>query len=274
VLYRNAYETLAQNIPQVLSVTNPLSLPIPTTSLSTSSRESEPPADQSQFPCVKFWHKRDWTTFQKDTKGLSKPYRKAVTVRGKVRASQGENVTMLFVENEGGDVIDGDRASEIRRVARSIWVQLASAGKAPRSWGKADIVTAEHYKREMRLRFPELRLCALDWKAEQIAIENYPSWHQHYFKDTIKHEESDTNISDAVPRSTKRPQSDLVQPINHSTKKKQKMGSMPPVAGPSEDISANADLTSKNMDDTTSGSEPEDRRGQAPTLKVHSHCPA
>ena len=31
--------------------------------------------------------------------------------------------------------------------------------------------------------FPELRLCEPDWKAEQIAIENYPSWHQNHFKE-------------------------------------------------------------------------------------------
>lgn len=29
----------------------------------------------------------------------------------------------------------------------------------------------------MASRFSELQLCDLDWKAEQIATDNYPSWH-------------------------------------------------------------------------------------------------
>jgi hypothetical protein len=33
------------------------------------------------------------------------------------------------------------------------------------------------YCLEMCSCFPELKLCDLDWKAEQIATDNYPSWH-------------------------------------------------------------------------------------------------
>lgn len=75
-------------------------------------------------------------------------------------------------------MISGDtRASEIRRFARSIWVLLGKQGTPPATWGAADVETRRMYCLEMCSRFPELKLCDLDWKAEQIATDNYPSWH-------------------------------------------------------------------------------------------------
>ena len=32
----------------------------------------------------------------------------------------------------------------------------------------------------MNKRFPELRLCELDWKADQLATEMYPAWRTHW----------------------------------------------------------------------------------------------
>ena len=57
---------------------------------------------------------------------------------------------MRYVEDENGQMVDGHRASTIRKLARSIWVALANAGKAPAKWSQADVVVAQSYKREMR----------------------------------------------------------------------------------------------------------------------------
>ena len=54
---------------------------------------------------------------------------------------------------------------------------LGKKGTPPATWGAADIETRKLYSQEMSTRFPELKLCDLDWKAEQIATDNYPSWH-------------------------------------------------------------------------------------------------
>ena len=212
-----------QSVPQALAVSNPFNLSIPTTT--TNASLPPPPANRSDFPLVSFWYKRDWIAFQKDNKGLSNPNRRA-SERGRVRASQGENVKMLFVEDEEGNPIDGHKATEIRRIARSIWVEFAKNGKAPKTWCKADISTAQEYNNEMRRFFPELRLCEFDWKAEQIAIENYPSWHQNYFKDkdkAPKNEAVDVSLnvdssSEAAPARSKRHTSDPA--AGHVTKKK------------------------------------------------------
>jgi hypothetical protein len=41
---------------------------------------------------------------------------------------------MLYVEDSDGHPIDGNRAAEIRKVSRSLFVQFASAGVAPKTW--------------------------------------------------------------------------------------------------------------------------------------------
>ena len=101
--------------------------------------------------------------------------------RGKGRASQGQNVKMRYLQHENGDIIDGWRASDIRRYARSIFVGFALQGKVFQSWVEGvDAASRTSYYRDMVARFPEVGLCELDWKSEQIASEIYSQWQSHW----------------------------------------------------------------------------------------------
>lgn len=135
---------------------------------------------------------------------------------------------MLYVENENGECVDGHRASDIRKVARAIWVRLADAGKAPKSWMKADLATADEYNREMLQRYPELRLCEANWKAAHIAIENYPSWHTNYFKNSSVEQQGLEIVIDPLSNTTPRTRGAKRHPlrnVEHSVKRK-KVGSL------------------------------------------------
>ena len=101
--------------------------------------------------------------------------------RGKGQASQGKNVKMCYIQHENGDVIDGWRATEIRRYTRSIFVGFAMDGKVFPSWvEEADVTSRNNYCHHMVMRFHELGLCDLDWKSEQIASEIYSQWRTHW----------------------------------------------------------------------------------------------
>jgi hypothetical protein len=101
--------------------------------------------------------------------------------RGKGRALQGENVKMQYIQHVNGDIIDGWRATEIRRYARSIFVGFAMDGKVFSSWVEgADVTSCNHYCHHMVTRFPELGLCDLDWKSELTASEIYSQWRTHW----------------------------------------------------------------------------------------------
>ena len=101
--------------------------------------------------------------------------------RGKGRASQGENVKMRYIQHENGNLIDGWRGMEIRRYARLIFVGFAMEGKLFHSWVEgADATSRTSYYHDMVARFPEVGLCKLDWKSEQIASEIYSQWCTHW----------------------------------------------------------------------------------------------
>ena len=96
--------------------------------------------------------------------------------RGQGRSRAGINVSMRFLQDKDGNIIDGHRAREIRIHARAIFVGFAMHGKHFTSWGDADAASRKTFYTEMRTRFEEFQFCDLDWKAEQIATDTFPGW--------------------------------------------------------------------------------------------------
>ena len=191
---------------------------------------------------------------------------------GKVRVSQGENITMLFIKDEDGKPIDGHRAMEICRIAWSIWAELVKNGRAPKSWCKADMLTAQEYNRKMRHFFPELCFCEFDWKAEQIVIENYPSWYQHHSKDkSVKHKPGDVILNsdstdEVAPVHVKRSRSDTGR---HTAKRKKNSVLLdPPIEQYSAGFAGGAITHMQVTSDTTAELAGDQK---ATNIKVRSH---
>ena len=102
--------------------------------------------------------------------------------RGQGRCRAGINVSMRYIQDTDGKVIDGHRAREIRIHARAIFVGFAMQGKHFASWGDADATSRRFFYNEMVIRFEELQYCDLDWKAEQIATDTFPGWKTTWVK--------------------------------------------------------------------------------------------
>jgi hypothetical protein len=126
----------------------------------------------SDFPLVKCWVKKVYMQAEAATLPPGE--------RGKGRASQGVNVAMRYVEDENGEPVDGYLAQHIRTWARGIWIEIAEKGILRAKWGDMGVEDLKYYHREMRRKFPILALCENSWKADQIAIDNYSSWHTSY----------------------------------------------------------------------------------------------
>jgi hypothetical protein len=174
--------------------------------------------NQEDYPNVKFWFKRHWTGFLNDQlTDITSPA--GTQGRGRARASLNVNVAMRYVEMEDGNLIDGDRASEIRKFARAIWVSFGKRGQAPAKWGQADVETRKEYCREMNSRFPEFRFCDLDWKSEQVATDNYPAWYTTWASKNIGLKQG--NEEDIINKSaqSKRPR----KPSTQSALKRKKV---------------------------------------------------
>jgi hypothetical protein len=176
----------------------------------------------SDFPQINFWTRKGWLEYvaaKEDVTTLKE------NTRGKVRASQGINVAMGYVEKEDGEAVDGHVASDMRKCARSIWVHIATVSETgpPAKWGEAGIKFNEMYRKQMYERFPMLQLCESDWKVDQIATDNYPSWYSVWRKKhhaaTIKEEQ------DSVPPDSnmfKRPHDSTMPPETDSKRRKVK----------------------------------------------------
>jgi hypothetical protein len=178
--------------------------------LKDQENKQDEPLRRENYPDVRFWTRRDWM-------GRSEQESDAMVLdnsgqRGKARASQGINVAMRYVEDENGNVVDGHRAAEMRRYGRLIWVHMANNAGVPLSWGKADVKLSQTYCCEMRQRFPELALCELDWKADQIATDNYPSWYKNWSESSqkalVKHEQEDPSAALNPPKRLNMPTPD------------------------------------------------------------------
>ncbi|KAJ7256397.1 hypothetical protein C8J57DRAFT_1473051 [Mycena rebaudengoi] len=104
------------------------------------------------------------------------------------------NVTILFVSDSDGNVIDGFHAPDIRSLAHQIWVQTTNLKLAPPSWQKGSLDVHRHFSYELCDKFPEMALCNNDWKVRFMATHMYSSWHTSHFGKSVKTEEADITL--------------------------------------------------------------------------------
>ncbi len=122
--------------------------------------EAAPPQlEQDDFPQIKFWFRRDWST-------------------------RGDNDLELkiFVETEDGNIVSETRMDDIRKYARNLWEIFLDEGTAPPRWGEAKPHISQRFRRLMCAQFPELRFCDNNWKVDHIATLHYPSWYRYWVK--------------------------------------------------------------------------------------------
>ncbi|KAH9937977.1 hypothetical protein B0H21DRAFT_825364 [Amylocystis lapponica] len=154
--------TLQTSHEQLLAVVS-ASLQPPARILTLQERLDDPttgPLKEDDFKdTVRFWHKK--------------------TYNGPTNASNVEELgnkhACHFLEDETGQVIDVWRVNVIRERARAFWIQLYYAGKAPLQWSYAPLDTMQEFHQCMN-HFKEFRLCADDWKADQLGFKYYSGW--------------------------------------------------------------------------------------------------
>jgi hypothetical protein len=156
------------------------------------SSAKPPPLSQLNYLLVRYWNRKIWKSIagtRKDTFEVQTKNRSC----GGTRSSKGENVMMLYIEDANGTPIDGNTASGIRELARSIWRNLYERGIAPETWGQATMEVCEEFCREMESEYLVLRLCNYHWKANTIATAIYSQWHRTYYRKLKPHLDNDNS---------------------------------------------------------------------------------
>ncbi|KAI0054809.1 hypothetical protein BV25DRAFT_1922356 [Artomyces pyxidatus] len=132
------------HLPTAGNATQPTVVATNHTAHQLSAHTELPPLVRRDFPEVPFWRKNDWTAAKKNGEGVT-DIAQVIGAKGNSRASKGINVKMRYISEEDGTIIDGYVASDIRKLARTIWKELLDHGLAPTQWGQVSRDASDHY---------------------------------------------------------------------------------------------------------------------------------
>ena len=160
------------------------------------------PLSKHDFPNVSFWTREKWTTRKRANNNVSNGERTGK--RGGGKMAKGINISMRYVEDQHGTVVNGFHIKAILGASHQLFFQLRALNKHPKTWGAAGTETLHAYCQEMEHQFPELALCADNWKSKYIATQNYPSWYNSHGKKKIKAKVHDNDSDIEVDQPTKK----------------------------------------------------------------------
>ena len=158
--------------------------------------EVDVPLKRADYPGVRFWTRAEWMDDLKNTGDSSSSGKLAENSRGRTLVSQGINKTAKYIEDVNGNSVDGHKLRNMLNYMRSIWSTLLTLNRAPTTWGKANMETLRHFRREMCTKFPEFALCDNDWKADCLATTHYPSWYSNHVKSVAIKEAKDPGAAE------------------------------------------------------------------------------
>ncbi|KDQ10562.1 hypothetical protein BOTBODRAFT_178043 [Botryobasidium botryosum FD-172 SS1] len=163
--------------------------------------ESYMQLSKDSYKHVRFWKRGQWKAWSD----------------GRNAHIDGGNITMLYVEMEDSEPIDGERASEICEELRRIFRTLNRVGFAAEQFRMLTTDPFRYFMAEAYRQFPEFRLCARHWKLKLAGGTAYSAWYRAIHKAkarAIKIEEelplkraaSPTPLQDAPPHAKQRRQ--------------------------------------------------------------------
>lgn len=166
MFYRQAYMLLAKTIPQVFHyIPNPMEIPISSPSISTQpSNIAVSPTStqfcQEDYPQVKFWKRTDYKEASSDL----------------TTVSDDKEATLGFLEHSSGERFNPDEVESARKRARTLFTTMLNKGWAPLTWSQADATATDYFRQDMLGKYPEIGLCASNWKIDLMATIVYGQW--------------------------------------------------------------------------------------------------
>ena len=148
----------------------------------TRSTSKPPSLKRDDFPAIKFWRQRDYTQYlnsKKKSRGIVDP-NNAPNQRGGARlAASNENVATDYIELEDGQVVEGDKAANIRKRVRDIFKEMKASTKMvlPKTWSEAGITERNFFLRELYKDYPYIAFCDDDWKGIFLASRTLSAFH-------------------------------------------------------------------------------------------------
>ncbi|KAK6993137.1 hypothetical protein R3P38DRAFT_3223708 [Favolaschia claudopus] len=184
------------------------------------------PLVHTQHPSVKFWQRGPWNNVLKPNGITGSPN---TAPDGRIYTP----TSFLFAEDATGLPPTEDTVAGMKTAAPDIFTDLARQGLLPAAslgWSQAGYKAKSLFYASIEKRFPDLRLCSNNWKADWIATHMYSNWKAahgaKYLQQSIKSEEDTPDISSPSPlksprkQSSKRPRANAENSIPEATTSK------------------------------------------------------
>ncbi|KAF8958602.1 hypothetical protein BDZ97DRAFT_1923497 [Flammula alnicola] len=139
-----------------------------------SSAKHPPKPKQDDYPGVKYWTRREYNQHlnsKKKAAGVVDPMQ-VKKRRGGARLSESnENTATDYIELEDGTIVDGDTAQSIRKLMRSIFIEMEKSRTMalPDTWSEAGVTERSYVLQELYSEYPYIRYCDDNWKAIFLA---------------------------------------------------------------------------------------------------------
>jgi hypothetical protein len=150
------------------------------------------PFKLENYPTVTYWYKDDWQDEQ--------VRRQAYDKENKIQRQPGcssdpnpENVSLWFIQNTDGTMVDGKMATTLRAAAKDIWAEMSKDyGPMGLPWTKIPAKRRVEFCIKLKSKFPVLHLCADHYKANTVATSNYTRWYKTCYPETETAPKMDT----------------------------------------------------------------------------------
>ena len=118
-----------------------------------------PQLDEEDYPNARFWTAQEWQKYVND------------------QMDYGNTLGKLgFICDEDGNPVLKERIKKMTEAAKKLWSDLYRHRYDPDTWRCVEMRADKYYINSMCIAFPELRLCADNWKAQSLATIRYPDW--------------------------------------------------------------------------------------------------
>ena len=152
---------------------------------------STPPLNESNYPDVCFWTQDKYKTWERLN---------SARLQGAL-CKCNDLMSLLWLEDQDRKMFSKDTTSAVLRKMHAVWQGFKQCGIAPPTWGTATDEVKKAFYSEVVATFPQLCLCANNWKAEAVVTSRYSSWAQMYLKDSkdprkhqVKSEEGSSSV--------------------------------------------------------------------------------
>ena len=134
------------------------------------------PLERTEYPKVPFWIRSEWEHFKDEQKKGGVHTEDCCLHKKKDKNLPSK--PLAYITNANGIGVTGFQASAIQSTAGHIWNAIAKKGLDPTTWTQAEVLAVQYYRQQMYKAYPNLRLCDSHWKADLLAVNEYPGWHR------------------------------------------------------------------------------------------------